>query len=415
VPAAAVAGANNAISFKNFDQSITLHAQNHPAKKTEPQAEPEPGKFEKIQFYRVQGAGHPGAGQTVAVSNRLIVKTAAAVGKDQLRSYHRQIVKVTELYTGIHSRYYSVEIKKGQMLATVLTALQGNPNIELVQPDILQLKHESDDLSSAARQNPKGGNASPYLSLLDVPSLWKETKGKGVRIAIIDDGINLQHPDLQHIEPVFAYDSELRQLSSAPLSNIDGHGTRVAGIIFAAHNHIGIDGIAPEADLIALRQPDTWTSNTLLSFQLARLARADIINCSWHSSWLLQPVAEVVEELAIAGRDGKGLAVVFSAGNSGQKISHNQTEAAIAGAIVVGAGNEMGEPMNFSNYGPAVDLFVYGKSSTSTARDGGYARFAGTSLAAAITSGYIALLLAQDNELTLDEIIGKMQNLAHGN
>lgn len=209
--------------------------------------------------------------------------------------------------------------------------------------------------------------------------------------------------------PAFSYDVEMKALTSGPKYKIDIHGTKVAGIIFSAHNNMGINGIAPESELIALRQPNTWTSNTLLSFQLAKLAGASVINCSWHSQILLQPVAEVIDDLAINGRQGKGIAVVISAGNKGQLIMPNSTESAISSAIVVGANGSDYKRLTFSNYGQSVDLFTYGKGVKTTLTSGGYGVFAGTSLAAAIVSGISALLISQNPNLTLEQLIQRLQ------
>jgi len=355
--------------------------------------------------YQVKGTKH-----TVELSNRLIVETNTNVTKEDIYHYHPQVNKVTELFKGSSTHYYSLTLKDPGKLGQVLNAIRilqqqnEKSGIKLVQPDILQLKTSAEKIALTKY-------VPPYIRLLDIPLLWSKTKGKGVKVAIIDDGINLTHPDLQHIMPSFSYDVETGELSSSPHPKTDGHGTKVAGIIFAAHNRFGINGIAPEADLIALRQPDTWTSNTLLSFQLAKLAGASIINCSWHSEWLLQPIADAVNELAQYGRDGKGIAVVFAAGNQGLEIKSGGSEAAIDSAIVVGAIGANFKPLGFSNYGQSVDLLTYGSGVKTTAVSGEYGVFAGTSLAAAIVSGLSALVLSQHPEMTLKKLSQELERL----
>lgn len=381
---AAATDANETIVFDNFSKQIVLVKQS--------------------SGYQVKGTQH-----TVKLSNRIIVKTSADVTRDDIYHYHSQVIQVTELFKGVSNHYFALALKDSGKLAQVMKALRKlqhseKKEIKLVQPDILQLKTRAETTAISNK-------TSPYISLLDVPSLWVNTKGKGVKVAIIDDGINLTHPDLRHITPVFSYDAETRQLASTPHPKIDGHGTKVAGIIFAAHNRLGINGIAPEADLVALRQPDTWTSNTLLSFQLAKLAGASIINCSWHSEWLLQPISDVVDELAQHGRDGKGIAVVFAAGNQGLKIESDHIEAAIKSAIVVGASGVNYKPLDFSNYGQSVDLSAYGAGAKTTTVSGSYGVFAGTSLAASIVSGLAALVLSQHPDMTLKQLVQELKLL----
>ncbi len=373
------------IVFNNFSKQITLIKQHQ-------------------QQYQVEGTG-----QQVALSNRLIVKAQKQLTKVQFYQFHPQITQVTELFKGSKSHYFSLTLKDETLLAEVLKALQKKVGIELVQPDVLQLKSKAETTSLANKIN-------PYLELLDIQSLWQQTKGKGVKIAIIDDGFNMQHPDLQHITPLFSYDAENRALSAAPHSKVDSHGTKVAGVIFAAHNSVGINGIAPEAELITLRQPDSWTSNTLLSFQVANLAGADIINCSWHTAYLLQPIADVVNELSQQGRDGKGIAVIFSSGNQGREITALSSEAAIAGAIVVGAtGHDLIKPLAFSNYGQSVDLLAYGLPVKTTLAEGGYGRFSGTSLSAAVVAGLSALIISQQPDIHLEQLLQTLQSITTGN
>ena len=295
--------------------------------------------------------------------------------------------------------------------------------IRLIQPDILQLKHKAEIPSvkktstenKAKRTKLTDKDYSPYINLLNIKSMWRTTLGEKVKIAIIDDGINLAHEDLQHISKAFSYDIETHELSTFPRFSLDRHGTKVAGIIFADHNNIGINGIAPRAELISLRQTSTWTSKTLLSFQLAKLAGASIINCSWHSQTLMQPLTEIIEDLAINGRKGKGIAVVISAGNKGIEIQPNSIEGAIDSAIVVGASDLESGRLPFSNYGPSIDVYTYGKGVKTTLKSGGYGVFSGTSLAAAIVTGVSALLLSETPELTVKQLSKKLQVITQTN
>ncbi|RHW78000.1 hypothetical protein D1094_03500 [Colwellia sp. RSH04] len=371
-----------------------------------------------------------GTNVQVKLANRIIVKTKKSIKKQQVLGFHHKFTNITELFQGTKSNFFSLALNKNANLTKVIADLQSfqrkhpTSGILLIQPDILQLqskaelvKEDNDSINAlpAKKQviHSRGNNAlyyqSPYLNLLNIPPLWQKTKGKNIKIAIIDDGIFLEHEELMHISPTFSYDIENKVLSSSPKLAIDQHGTKVAGIIFAAHNRIGIDGIAPEAELISLRQPKTWTSSTLLSFQLAKLAGASIINCSWHSQILLQPLAEVIEDLSVNGREGKGIAVVISAGNKGIEVKPNSNESAINSAIIVGANNQHFSRLAYSNYGESVDLFAYGKVVKSTTSTGKYGTFSGTSLAAAIISGLSALLLSEKPELTIEQLTQQLK------
>ncbi len=393
-------------------------------------------------YYQVQKTN-----ERVILSNRIIVKTGKSISKKQLSNRHKQVIKVVLLFEGFKSDYFLLEIKNMNKLSVVLKDFQNMKDIEWVQPDLLQLDHhskaksflqlknkpklttEQKKLREAKKVERKANreqrrkahdqliekNPSPYVAMLNLEKFWKTTKGKGVKLAIIDDGFNLKHEDLKHLDPIFSYDVDIGELGSKPHHHRDSHGSKVAGIIFAAHNKKGIDGIAPEADIITIRQPNTWTSNTLLSFQLAKSAGADIINCSWHSHWLLQPIQEIVDELALHGREGKGIAVVFAAGNEGEKIVANSIESSIESAIVVGAHNDKYERLKSSNYGDTVDIESYGGRAQTTLASGKYGNFSATSLAASIVSGLSALVLSQKPELTLDELVAKLEKIQTNN
>lgn len=221
-------------------------------------------------------------------------------------------------------------------------------------------------------------------------NIWKTTQGEGVNIAIIDDGFDLRHEDLQGVKLLFAFDVDKKIFDVNPKSKLDIHGTQVAGIIFAQHNGIGIDGIAPKANLIALRQTTNITSDTILAFTIAKKAGADIINCSWNSPVLLEPVYDVIKSIA------KDTIVVFAAGNKDRKITPYSIEAGIPEVVTVGA------TQKYSNYGKVVDFQIPSGVMT-TKSNGGYGIFGGTSATAPIISGLLALKLSQNKSTIVDK------------
>ncbi len=258
------------------------------------------------------------------------------------------------------------------------------------QPNISQTKEKS--------LQPSQNITKQY----NLGKIWQSTQGKGVNIAIIDDGFNIEHEDLQGVHVLFSYDADNKNLDSSQKLNIDTHGTQVAGIIFAQHNGIGIDGIAPKANLIAIRQTTNITSDTVLSFTVAQKVGADIINCSWNSPLLLEPVYDIIKYLS------KETAIVFAAGNNHKKIEPLSIEASIPEVITVGA------TQKYSNYGEMVD-FVIPSGVTSTKADGTYGNFGGTSATAPIISGLLALKLSQNRDKPIEEIVKILKKELHEN
>lgn len=382
-----MAYAEQDLTFSNFSKNVSLIR---------------PGTIKQETDYLIQNADI-----RVTLSNRLIVKTLGKITRTQVMAFDSHIKKVTELYAGRGFHYFSVELKAADSLPSLLNKLSQNPSVLLVQPDVLQLKENA--AVSTPNEKITSHIDQAYLQQLGISQLWKRTKGSGAKLAIIDDGIDLTHPAFINLDTEFAYDTQTQTLSAVPVNAIDSHGTQVAGVIFAPINNKELKGIAPEAQLIAIRQPDTWTSNTLLAFNLAALAHADIINCSWNTHYLLEPVADVVNDLAVYGREGKGTAIIFSAGNEGVPLAQMKTEATINSAITVGALDAQGAMLASSNYGAGVDLSVYGAGVRSTANQGKYRSFSGTSLSAAIVSGLAALLISEQPDITLNELQQKIQ------
>lgn len=212
-------------------------------------------------------------GALVAMANRLLV-----VVKDQ-----RTLDTILALPQVLdHAPLAQLEASHIELLETadvaaalaLLAPLAQMPGVISVQPDLSQNITRHD-----------GGRFFDWehfdlAAAIGLRDAWRHTLGQGVRIAIIDSGIDLRHKDLRGTKLVAGFDVERRSRRIAPVSADETHGTLVAGLIFARHNGVGIDGIAPQAGLIAVRLMSGWTSATVLAFQAAAQAGADVINCS---------------------------------------------------------------------------------------------------------------------------------------
>ncbi len=263
--------------------------------------------------------------------------------------------------------------------------LKGLDFIEYVIPDIIQRKKRS------------SFDIKEYQKNLNLNRYWSKTKGEGVNIAIIDDGFNLTSPEFSDTNLLFSYDVDTRSLISSPKLKYDTHGTKVAGVIFAKHNGNMAEGIAPEANLIAIRQTTNRTSDSILAFTVASKAGAHIINCSWNSPFLLEIVSDVIKDIV-----SKNIAVVFAAGNDRKIIKAQSIEASIAQVITVGA------TQSFSNRGESID-FMLDSRVMSVANSGDLVMFGGTSASAPIISGLIALRKSINKDEPMAQTIYSLQ------
>jgi len=168
----------------------------------------------------------------------------------------------------------------------------------------------------------------------------------------------------------------------------------------------------------------------LLAFAKAEVFKADIINCSWGTYDVSPSVKETIQRLATTGRNGKGIAIVYAAGNNNRSMAND--ESAIREVIAVSASNEWNQRTTYSNYGPELDLLAPGGEDMGIAtldpmgNDGisaiGGAEnyllpdedrfFQGTSAAAPIVTGAIALLLEISPALTRSEIVNILHQSA---
>ncbi|MEC2073384.1 S8 family peptidase [Alkalihalophilus marmarensis] len=215
--------------------------------------------------------------------------------------------------------------------------------------------------------------------------------GNGVKVAILDTGIDRSHPDLtanvQGGHSVFT-DSANRD----PFFDGDGHGTHVAGTVAAVNNDIGVVGVASEADLYAVK-----VLNNAGSGSYAGIAEGiewsinngmDIINMSLGGSQS-SAILKEFSDLAYA----EGLLVVAAAGNSGNRGGNNDTvgyPAKYESVIAVAATDQNNQRATFSSTGPAVEISAPGAGILSTTPNNNYASFNGTSMASPHVAGVAA-------------------------
>jgi len=227
------------------------------------------------------------------------------------------------------------------------------------------------------------------ITAFDLPKAWEKTKGQGVKIAVLDTGCDLDHPDLvgNLIDGMNFIDS-----SKKPWDD-NKHGTHVCGIIAAENNEIGMVGVAPNAKIIPVKVLDkNGNGNAKSICQGIRwavdVAHADFICMSLGCP---SPVDEVRDAIQYAL--SKKVICFVAAGNSGvtQQIFYpaNYPE-----TIGIGSIDENFNRSNFSNTGYSLDFLAPGGQILSTVPDNWYAIMSGTSMATPFAVGVAALLLS---------------------
>ncbi|MFV0127461.1 type VII secretion-associated serine protease mycosin [Streptomyces sp. HMX112] len=260
--------------------------------------------------------------------------------------------------------------------------------------------------------------------LLD--ELWQDTKGKGVRVAVIDTGVDDVNPQLKTAVDASAGADFLKPgKDDAPDSKrgrtdgtVDevGHGTKVAGIIAARPREgTGFVGLAPEATIIPIRQNDeknSGKSNTMAqAIDHAIAKKAQVINISQDTTQPLGPQSDLGR--AVGRALEADIVVVASAGNDGidGKLK-NTYPAAFPGVLAVASSDRNNERAAFSQAGSFVGVAAPGVDVVSTVPGGGQCVDNGTSFSAPYVAGVAALLRAKYPRWKAREIVAQIEQTA---
>ncbi|HRY26514.1 MAG: S8 family peptidase [Geminicoccaceae bacterium] len=253
--------------------------------------------------------------------------------------------------------------------------------------ELVELVHTAGGLEDIARRQPERLRWAEQL--LRLPEVWRLTRGQGVRVAILDTGIDADHPDLQGaIE-------KMRDFTGEGVEDLNGHGTHCAGVVAARANDVGFVGTAPLSSLLIGKVLANNGSGAIgavaEAVDWAVDEGADIISMSLGST-TDSPELHRAVHAALA----KGVIIVCAAGNTGELFANNIGFPGRYGSVItVAAHDRYGQPSGFSSRGASIDFMAPGSDIWSTYRQGGYAKLSGTSMATPFVAGLAALVLAR--------------------
>ncbi|MBI3671577.1 S8 family peptidase [Candidatus Azambacteria bacterium] len=224
------------------------------------------------------------------------------------------------------------------------------------------------------------------IDKVDAELSWSKSTGSGVKVAVLDTGIDLTHPDLAaNIKGGF---NTINPASSANDDN--GHGTHVAGIIGALNNSIGVVGVAPNVSLYAVKALDKngsgYLSDVIEGLDWAIANNMNIVNMSLGTNYDIPSFYD-----AIARASNAGIVLVAAAGNDGGAVDY---PAAYPGVMAVSATDSSDAVTYWSSRGPEISLAAPGLNILSTWKGGGYATVSGTSMSSPHVAGSAADLMA---------------------
>ena len=286
-------------------------------------------------------------------------------------------------------------------------------------------------------QNPQYESKQWYLSnssdtcSINVAGAWLYSTGEDITVAILDEGIDVDHVDLKG-NLIQGYDCTdgldgYKNGSCNFVSDSAEHGTLCAGIIGATNDSIGMIGVAPNCKMIPIRVSRHRTYDLrkyygkkswyIKGLKKAYEVGADIVNCSWSFTQITNSKRKLMDKILDAltqeGRNGLGSIVVCSVGNdSFEEIMYPSTH---DGVIAVGAITPSGYLANFSNFGKGLDVVAPGvgiyttnkkkkRQSDNTYIENRYITTHGTSVACPIVAGVAALMIADNPEISRDSV-----------
>jgi subtilisin family serine protease len=295
------------------------------------------------------------------------------------------------------------QVAADRSIAALLSRLAGDPRVTLAQ------QNQVFRGLAQPRAEPAGSLAyGPALTHADAAQ--RTRTGKGIRVAVIDTGVAKDHPGLHgRITATKNFvDGGERTFEQ------DRHGTAVAGVIAAGGDDPHVHGIAPDAEILAIKACwyaradveralcSSWTLAKALDFAID--AGAQVVNMS-----LSGPADELLARL-IARADERGMIMVAAAAEEGDAPGF---PASLPPVIAVLASDDQGQVRLPAWAARASALAAPGVDILTTVPSDGWDFLSGSSLAAAHVAGVVALLLEERSRLTAGEARDVLRNTGH--
>ena len=382
------------------------------------------------------------------VPGEILVSIEERAGRQDLSRLNRETGAATEENLP-GSDVSLVDLPRGLGVAEAVRAYEADPAVEYAEPNFRLFPAATPNDPYYAGNlwglNNTGqtiaGRAGTPDADIDAPEAWDTTTGsQGTVVAVIDEGIDVNHPDLRgnvwanpgevagnrvdddgngYVDDVNGYDFA-NDDASVYDGTADDHGTHVAGTIAAVGNNgVGVTGVSWRAQLASLKFLGATGGTTLDAIEAVNYAVAEgigISNNSWGGGGYSQGLRD-----AIARADARGHVFIAAAGNGGSdrrgdnndSRPHYPSSYDVPNVVAVAATDNRDALASFSNYGVrSVDLAAPGVDIASTLPGNSYGYYSGTSMATPHVSGVAALLKSRNPALDDAQVKGRLLNTA---
>lgn len=374
------------------------------------------------------------------VPGELIVKLKSGQSVDSLIQKRNDIVLKQTIKLSYGNLFLIESTNKSTNLKPLIANLENMAEVEFAEPNyIYRAIGVQEKFNFSAPNDPRfqdlwglnntganePGGTSRGVEGADVSAFkaWEVTKGsKAVKIAVIDTGIDYNHPDLTaniwineaeangqagvdddgngFVDDIHGYDFAN---DDADPRDGHGHGTHCAGTIGAVHdNEVGVAGVMADVQLVAVKfladSGSGTSANAVRAIDYATSLDVDLMSNSWGGGGASEAMKEAIERAA-----EKGIIFTAAAGNSATDNDvrpHYPSNYDVENVVSVAAHTAQDNLASFSCYGAkTVHIAAPGHKILSTVKNGGYDVYSGTSMATPHVSGALGLLVAHEGRL----------------
>lgn len=311
-------------------------------------------------------------GEPVVYTENIFIKFMDNAVPDQCRTiiHDAGLTIKREISYATNAFFLEAPEGTGVQVFDMALALLSRDDVEYCHPELIRYRAQHAIAPQQWHLKSTTLNGTPISASANVEAAHQITTGAGIVIAIIDDGIDIDHPDFSGAGKIVGpRDASQNNDNPRPKSPRDNHGTPCAGVA-CANGRKQSSGVAPDAKLMPIRLAlNLGSQDEADAFAWAADNGADIISCSWgptDGEWWnpddprhqrqvpLPPSSRLAMKYATdKGRDGKGCVILFAAGNGRESVD-NDGYASYRRVMAIAACNDSGKRTVYSDYGQAI-------------------------------------------------------------